>query len=683
MMKRSVIGLSALFSVGVANGQDLLDPVVVFGERIGRGAVGEVEVDEIGAERVSEVLGFVPGFSAVTSDSAGYGDTISIRGTGNPLFFGPAGVAMVVDGVPYGDVFGYSTEFFDLEGMRVLRGAQGSRFGRNAVGGVIQMETARPADELALELSAEYGSYDLRHYRAKVSGPLGEDLSFVLQSYFKQRNGYLENVNPAVGGFTDDREQLGVLGSLFFNPSEDMEVRFRALYERSRDGSQRLSAVPGGAAVWGGAEFLRVTEPFQVASDLAGMTDSERYQLSMHVNQDFGWGRLISVTSVQRWELGPNEVDLDLSPQVISFSDIDHRQDVVSQEFRLESDDEGDFRWSAGLAYLYKTNEGIASRSFLSIAGPSLLTQVTDFELEEHSLAFFGHAEWDLSDRLAFDAGVRVEYVETEMDRTISGLGFPDRLIGEADGWYVSPSVGVSLDLSDGVEGFLRSSVAFKPQGFTAYTTNPALAGFDEERSWETEVGVRFENGEKNFAGELRAYYKQIDDYQYNQSIPLATDFVILNAEEVEAYGVEAELRWKPTERLVLSASAGWGKVEGEFRRFDGLGGFTVGDDDAPYVPEFTASLAARVDLGRGFYGKVAGRAVGRTSFQIFGSGDFDQGAYQVWDAELGYKGERWNVAVFGRNLFDEEYYTFMNEQIYAGAPGDPQVFGVRAGIKF
>ncbi|MDB4607640.1 PQQ-binding-like beta-propeller repeat protein [bacterium] len=122
-MKQFGFCLSALLLGGFLNAQDLLKPLVVEGD-----AVGNVALETLDAERLNELLGYLPGFASVASDSAGYGDVIGMRGSTNTLFFGGAGVAMVVDDVPYGDVFGYSTEFFDLESFTLHRGPQEGLF---------------------------------------------------------------------------------------------------------------------------------------------------------------------------------------------------------------------------------------------------------------------------------------------------------------------------------------------------------------------------------------------------------------------------------------------------------------------------------------------------------------------------------------------------------------------------
>jgi iron complex outermembrane receptor protein len=688
-MKQIGFCLSALLFVSPLLAQDVLDPLVVTGKReVGEAVEGNVNVDQIQAERVNELLGFVPGLASIASDSAGYGDILAVRGTGNTLFFGPAGVGMVVDDVPFGDVFGYSTEFFDLDFFTLHRGPQGSRFGRNAAGGMMEMRTAGPTKDPLFKLSAEYGSYDLLNLRLRASGAINDRWSYAVQSYYKKRNGYIENVNPAVGGYSDTREQFGALGSLYYNPSADMQVRFRAMIETTRDGSQRLTALPGVASNFGPfVDSFRAQDSFRVASDLEGETELDRYQLSLHLDQDFGWAKLKSITSYQKWQLGPNTVDLDLTPLGATTSSIAHEQQLWSQEFRLESDETQDVRWATGLAYLRKDNDGLANR-FFGTGPTSFENQFTTFSVVEESAALYGHVEWDTSPALTFNVGGRLEYVDSAISRSKTGAGFPfpsglpipAPFRGESEGWYFSPSIGANYAINEQVSLFARTSLAFKPEGFTGYSDDPSTTAFDEEQSWESEVGVRYQNADQSLGLELRGFYKQIDDYQLNRSTGF-TDFVIVNADRVEALGLEGEMVWKPTDQFTVQATAGVSQIE--FDNHTGGGGQDLSGNDVPFLPEFTASLGLRYDFASGFFAQTSVRAVGATYYDEVNNSDFKQGSYQVWDAQLGYEAENWSAVVFARNLFDEEYYTFLNNTIAAGSPGDPEVFGVRVGVEF
>lgn len=690
-MKQVSFYLSALLFGSVAMAQEVLEPLVVTGERESEGKTPElVKISQ--PEQVSQLQGALPGFGAISSDTAGYGDILSIRGTSNTTFFGPAGLAMIVDDVPFGDVYGYPTEFFDLEQMTLHRGPQGSRFGRNGAGGVLEMRTAGPTDEPNYKLSAEYGSYDSQNYRLSASGPINDKWSYTLQSYFKRRDSF--NDNTFDSGNVDKREQFGALGTLYYRPGADFELRFRAMVETNRDGAQRLTALPGVSSQFGpGIDFLRSQDVFTNNSDFEGRTDLDRLQLSLHTNQDLGWANFKSISSFQKWELDPSTADLDLTFQPVTTSIIAQEQEMFTQELRLESDQDADVRWSGGVFYLNKDSGGSADRFFVTSEFGTFETQTTNFSLDEESVSLFGNMEWDANDALTLSAGGRLQYTETELGRNKSIFGVrnpilpPGVLVGppansaESEGWYFSPTLGATYQLNDETSWFARTSIGVKPEGYTAFSDNPNTSSFDEETSWESEVGLRYESADSSVGAELRGYFKRIDDYQFNASVPGTTDFIIVNAERVTALGLELEANWRPVDNLTLSASAGISEIE--FDDYTDLGGVNRDGSQVPFLPEFTAAVGFRYDVTEKIYLQSSVRSIGTTYYDAANSANFKQGAYEIWDAEIGYNGDGWNAAVFGRNMLDEEYYSFINDAIAAGSPGDPGMVGVRVGLEF
>ena len=113
------------------------------------------------------------------------------------------------------------------------------------------------------------------------------------------------------------------------------------------------------------------------------------------------------------------------------------------------------------------------------------------------------------------------------------------------------------------------------------------------------------------------------------------------------------------------------------------VAGVDYDGNKVPFVPEFSGALGVRYDFESGFYAQTSVRMNGATYFDEANNKDFRQGSYASWDAEFGYVARNFSVALFGRNLLDEEYYTFINPQIQAGSPGDPQCFGIRATLEF
>ncbi|MEO1837240.1 MAG: TonB-dependent receptor [Akkermansiaceae bacterium] len=646
------------------------------------GGAGEGDLDEttlspedlerFGVETLEDLSMLAPNLHFVDSDTRGYGNIISMRGLSNTLFFGPAAVGLYVDDVPFGDAFNYSSNLLRLESARVHHGPQGASFGRNASAGLMELSTMQTTDTWKLGGSVEYGSYNSRAVTGYSSGPLADGLSHTFQFYWKERDGFVEN--NFLGGHADDRSVLGGLASIIWTPAPDTEIKFRVMAERVDDGSQRLTPLPFNPAFAG--------DLFRVNSDLRGRNETERYQLSLHGRKDFDWGTMKSITSYQSWDLGPQTVDLDLSQGPFATSLINQDQDLWTQEFRFQSsEDAGPLSWRGGLFYMNKENNGSTRRMFP--AGPAgIVTEGNRFTIEEKNYAAYGKAAYDLGNGFSVEAGGRLDYTDASMSRvkTLAPFGPVPAQSPNSEGIYFSPTTGIVYAHNDNVSSFLRTGLGIKPHGYSAFSDDPATASFGEERNWSNEAGVHYNDPDSNLNVVVRAFWNVIDDYQLNAQNPFSTDFVIVNADEVRSRGLEAELQWRPIDPLLIHGNAGWTDVEFESYT-DPFTGMNHDGSNVPFIPELTASAGFRYDLPGGFFFGSSVRATEDTYYDAANTGAFLQDGYWIWDAQAGYEAENWSVTVYGRNILDEEYYSFVNPQIAAGSPGDPQLFGVRVNL--
>ncbi len=639
-----------------------LVPLVVVGEAATASVLRRADLELLQSRNLADLSGAMPGFNVVTTDSRGYGDVISMRGAANTLFFSPATVGMVIDDVPMGEVFSYPNSLLELDGVRLLRGPQGAAFGRGGPSGMIEMTTPAAGDSFSGRFSLEGGSYESVGARLRGSGPLGNGFSHSFQLYHLERDGFIDD--PTVGRAIDHRKVSGGLANLMWRPDADTEVRLRVFGERADDGAQRLSP-------------LNSPDRFKVYSDNAGDNQTRRLQVSLHFTRDHDWGRFKSITSWQKWELDPSITDLDFTAAPLLSSTIYQDQRIWSQELRWESpEDSGPWNWRTGLFWMDQKVTGDATRH-ITMYG---IDERTLFDMDQTSAAAYGRVSYAADERTELQAGARVEYHKTSMDRvklTTPAWVPPSVVRGSLDAWYVSPELGVSRTLADGVKGFARSGLGIRPAGYSAFVNDPARARYDEELAWNNEVGLEFSMPENHLLLGLTAFCNVVRDYQLNVPGP-ATDYYTVNARRVLAFGVEAQARWQATDALSFQATAGW--VDSRLDRFtDPVSGTRMDDNRVPFVPEFTGSLAGRYEFGDGFYAQTSLRVNGPTYFDEANTRAFRQSAYAVWDAEVGYANGPFSVALFGRNLLDKEYDTFINPQIQAGAPGDPQVFGVRA----
>lgn len=675
----------------------LLAPTIVEAERIedepsAVSVISSQSLDLFQARSFSDLSGIVPGFNVVSADSRGYGQVVAMRGSTNTLFFGPPALGLTIDDVPLGDAYSYPSELLHLSEVRVYRGPQGPNFGRNGPAGMVEMFTPRPGEKISTSLTAEYGSYDHYGLGLNTSGPLNGDFSYTLQLFHDQRDGFIRNT--FLNDETDDREATGGLLNLFWNPSDDFELRLRFYTEHIDDGSQRLTS-------------LFSPDMFEDSSDFPGQTDLERYQWSLHSRKDLAWGKLETIHSYQTWNLDPSTVDLDLTNGTTPWpgfnggifagrpadarSYIDQSQDLFSNEIRFSSPEDAPLRWKAGLFQMAITNNGTARRTTAtSFGGPffTFLDETTRFEIDQLNVAAFGNLTWQATGKLAVDAGLRIDYHESEIDRIQRDLIPGDDIFsGKQDDIFVSPSLGLTYAVTPAIDTFIRTSIGNKPAGFSAFSDNNPLTAnrsrYDREQNWSNEIGIQYDCQELDLRIGLRAFWDQIDDYQFNQSVPGSSDFIILNADEATSKGVELDAAWASADGLTIRGSIGYVNAEFDSYQDPFAPGVSYDGNAVPFIPEYTGSLGIRYDFESGFYAQTSARVSGSTSYDAANTAAFSQDAYIVWDAEIGYATDRFSVAFFGRNLLDEGYYTFINPQIVAGSPGNPQVFGLRASTTF
>ena len=637
-----------------------MEPLVVTAERSAGSVLLGKDLDLFQVESVANLAGLAPNFSVVTSDTRGYGDIISLRGSANTLFFSPPAVGMMMDDVPMGETSTYPAGLLDMDQVTVLRGPQGTIYGRNGAAGMLDMTTPRPGLTNEMHFTTDYGSYNAWGAKLRTGGPLGNGFSQTLQLYHQERDGFIHD--PTVGRAIDDRSLTGGLANLYWKPTPDTEWRLRVLAERADDGGQRLS-------------LLANPDPFRVYSDIPGETVMERHQVSLHWTKEGSWGRFKSITAWQDWKLDPSVTDLDLSnspPGYGMSSTIIQDQRLWTQEFRWESpQDAAPWAWRTGVFFMNQASSGDTTRV---LGGP--FAERTLYDLDQWNVAAYGRASYAVNPQLTLLAGARLEYVDTEIDRTKTPTYAPPSTVRDGLGaWYFSPELGASYGLTDGTRLFARSAIGIKPAGFSAFASTPALARYDAEQAWTNEVGMEVALPDPHLTFSLTGFVNRIADYQVNRPDVYSTDYYTVNAKQVTSLGLETQLRWKPLDGLTVLGSAGYVNTEFDSHPYAG--------NAVPFVPEFTASLGARYDFPKGFYAQTSLRATGATYFDEINDSRYRQGSYLCWDAEIGYARDNFSLAVFGRNMLDERYYTFINSLIKAGSPGEPQMFGVRATLGF
>lgn len=644
------------------------------------------DVEILRIRRAEDIVRYAPNQFATDSGARSFGDVYSVRGLTNTVFFGAPSTVIYVDDVPFGETFTYAQDLDFIESIEVLRGPQPTMVGRNAYGGLINIQTSRPTNEVKGGLEVGYGSYDAQEYDGYISGPIIDDkLAFRFGAQYDSRDGYL--TNTTTGLREDGQEHKGFQGGVYLTPGNNWEISLTASYDEYNDGGTRVTPLN------------RTTGFYTVGSDTPGEQDRNVDSEALRFAYDDGEFQFVSVTSHRGFELDPFTSDLDYTSLTIfgvpvqNFTTLSQTQELWNQEFRFAGTlPDSAWRWNSGVYGSTSRIKGDGFRSFFNQNTFDIDNETTNHTIDETSFAAFGGITYDITESVKIHGGGRIDWIERSLVRSknttttqlFGGGAAPVTTAnsGQDDWTHFTPTLGVDWDLSDTQLVYAKTSYASKPGGFSAYVDDPAFVAYDEETSWASELGLKSEWNER-LVTNVALFYNDIENYQVERGLNNgATDYAVFNAAEAETYGVEFAMQYEITPALDFLGSLGYTHA----RLTEYTDPVTLASLDgvtAPFVPEFDAALALEYHLANGFFARLEHLAVGNTQFDDFNNQQFEQGGYGIFNAVVGLRKDQWSVSVYGSNLGDKEYYTNINPAVLAGAVGAPSEYGVKMGWEF
>ncbi|WP_197419055.1 TonB-dependent receptor [Sphingomonas sp. CCH18-H6] len=653
---------------------------------------------------------------------------LTLRGLGAQPALDPS-VGIFVDGV-YQPSLGIDLGFLSLERVEILRGPQGSLFGRNTLAGAINYVTRKPGDTLEARFLASAAEQETFRVRGLVSGPIGADLSASIAGQYDRSRGYL--FNSFTRKWQDGFEKVGGRVSLLWNPSDSFSLEFAGDYTYSDNGEQGRG-VPLGCRCY----QVRYNAPTESKTDI--------YGAALTAKAGFGEVELTSITGV-RGAKNRSSFDVDGTDSTELFTNavfrtplpvdgVDRRvtdQLLASQELRLQNTGDGAFNWLVGLYGFYEEyNIDRFSRIPLLVGSPRSVWDGTLpggrgvlLDQDRRGYAVFGQASYKIANNLEFALGGRYSWERARLDADVSFVLNADPnlsgVLGQAFGPVNFPPFVGRLRRS--FDGFTpNGSLTWKPvQDLTLYATvakGLKAGGFQKfpldtnsARPFGNEYATNYELGLKASAWDGRANISLAGFHIESRGMQLQTSTVINgvpvglvdNAGSGRINGGEVELSVRPVPVLTLTGSASY--LDTKFKNYVNSEGVQRRGDPFPFVPKWTASAGFNLDApvsdklnvtADGHLTYIDSYPVGdRTAISVLGTVP----SYTVVNASLGVRSGRWRARVFAENLFDEYYYTrlengavpVLTPQFTAGAnpnqfvaPGQPRRVGLEVSFTY
>ena len=625
-------------------------------------------INEAGINNLMSITALTPGFS-MSSFSLGQ-PQLYIRGIGSNEdgAGGDPSVASYIDGIYVARASGSSFNFLDVERIEVLRGPQGTLYGKNAIGGVVNVISAQPHDSLAGKAELVAGEYDLREFRGRLNLPLANRLYANMAVTYRERDGYVDN--KFTGDEQQDIDDIAAHGQLLYEPTDTFDITLGFEWEDvDRNGNGRHTKGPVLGA-------LHDNDVFTTQSDMPGHQKREVHAARIEMNWSTGLGLLTSLSGYRDTEYSWQEnlfgLPQGVATQLLNSTHEEAKQ--YSQELRLMSDnDDSDTEWTAGLYYLH---EDVDRMEVFNIDTGFAFHEQFDQENTTDSAAVFGEYRRPLNDRFSATLGLRYTYEKKDFKNSTSADPFPifffreEFSIHEDENWdkLTWRLVGEYELESDGMI-YASISKGFKSGGFQGQPSESisAATSFDPEEAINYELGLKSQWLDNRLRLNVAAYYMDYSDLQILQfqqvgvtpeGIPIGAG-VVENAADATTKGVEVEMHWAVTPYFQLFGFYAYNDTEFDNFHSDGK---DLSGNQLRNAPENSYAINARYSLPLANGSEISSLLIYSYRDETYQSNEnFDTNKFddkELLEARISWRSpmDAWELSVWGKNLTDETY---------------------------
>ncbi|VAX08502.1 TonB-dependent receptor [hydrothermal vent metagenome] len=690
-------------------------------------------IKNLGMSEGYDIAAFTPGLNILAG--SGYTGTVSfsLRGIGNNNFSeaGEAGVAVYQDDVYLASLNGSTAAFFDIDRFEVLRGPQGTLFGRSATGGLVHYISKKPTEDFDASIALKYGSHDERHIDMAVGGPLTDSVSYRVSGYWNKMDGWLKNT---IGDDQYGEEKYGVRGQVLVNFNEDADFLFKIEYGeiknengvvflnnnlfRDTDGQIKSQPADLDASFTGpGNNFFgyrdRDGDFFTGQWQDNGVFKTDRLMVSGTLNWDIGFATLTSITSYM--DTNQLYTDINNTGPVTYLSLVSNRfHDQFIQELRLSGEVEK-LTWTVGGFYMDWNTKGdrdnILPIGYWPVIGfnfPANLVMNT--KQNTKSISGYAQVEYAVTDEVTAIVGFRAENNKVDFDFDFvpgdslstfvfgAPYSFNQALNGDLakiDKQYYSGTLELDWRPDDNtlVYGSIRRGI--KPGGFNVPfgALAPEDFKFEEEKLMAYEMGVKktlFDG-----AAQLNAsiYYYDYKDYQ---AVFLESTSIFLTNAGAEIYGLDLEVLANPMEGLNIGLGLALleGNVENITLDVDGpffSGPSITRDREVPNAAKYSINIFTRYEWNAfGGVMSLQGDALfqDKIHFEVQNHSGLTSDSFIVANFRVAWQKDNFEIAATAKNIFEEEYVINIADLVDFGGyadvtPGKPRWFGIELRYNF
>jgi iron complex outermembrane receptor protein len=687
-------------------------------------AISGDSLQESGTTNLEALSGIAPGLNV--SEQVGQA-RLTLRGIGldNISTGAESSVAFNQDGVFYSRSAAALASFYDVSRVEILRGPQGTLYGRNATGGSINIITNQPTNTLHAGVDVTLGNDQTANGEGFISGPLNEAASGRLSFQIQHHDGYARNI--VTGDDIDTKDSQAVRGQLLFTPGDRLKILAAGDYYHENDRSNEYHYLGPAGETASGAPITPTAlllGGFAASNprDIASPTDPSNYAVFYggRVDISYAVSDATTIRSLSAYRRAQYRVDTSISPFSLELFPLtaQEQSNQYTQEFQVNIDTEHN-KFVSGLFYLHEAIAGSEAGplNLMAVGGPDLFVQgyFGGGRLKTDAAAVYAQDTYSITDSLRLTLGGRFSWerkaVDDQSDFDFARPYSPENLplsphhVASADFSKFTPKIGVDYDLAPRTLVYVSYS-----QGFKSGTYNLGGAGppVQPEKVSAYEAGLKTTTEDGRLRSNTAGFYYNYKDLQVG--VVRGPQVILENAAAARIYGVEEELTGRPINDLTLSLNASWlharftqyitsdqARPGGDGRTIDAATGqpaFDLSGYEMAQSPNYTVDLAAEYAI-HWHDNTVTLRGESnwsdRVYFTAFDRAAVSQPAYSLQNAFITFEraGGPWHVTAYVKNIADKRVEASANiGTTLVGSPVlgfllPPRTFGATLGYQF
>lgn len=630
-------------------------------------------IKESGIESVKELSAITPNLfmpdygSKLTSP-------VYIRGIGSRI--NSPSVGLYVDQVPYFEKSAFDFDFFDIERIEVLRGPQGSLYGRNSMGGIINVITKSPGEnpETSFRVSAatkgEY-SAGLSHYNK-----INANVTYSLAANYRHTDGFF--TNTFLDEQVDYMDAYGLRNRVNWQINERWKLSNILSYEYSKQG---------------GYPYAIYNDSLQKPEDISYNQKSgyERNMLTNGLILNYS-GKSLDMIATTSYQLLSDIqlIDQDFTADSVVFVDQKQDHQMLSQEIVFKSKYKGNYQWVAGVfGFVQMLDKPVDVDDY-----SRRMQILRNYKERNTGFAVFHQSSVEnlLIKGLTLTAGVRIDFEENQLDYR-DNIRVNGNVIKSVDTSYaalsyneVSPKIAFSYALNKNTSIYALAAKGYKTGGFNTTVERPEDLTFLPEQSWNYEIGLKTSLFEQRTFAELSLFYIDWTNQQIYQTVPSGRGSMLKNAGHSLSKGFEFSLKSALPKNFEVFVSYGY--THATFLSYIVDSTKNYNGNYLPYVPRHTMALQLNksIQLNSRFIDQIRITGLWKSTGELFWheENSFAQQAYNLVDFNVSFKKDNIELRLFGKNIFGEEYNSFYfealeNQYLQSGKPAQ---FGLDISIK-